>query len=70
MVDKVPSFNGYSDADMYMKFLKNHKGLLTDEIFKKLKLLFSRNRQFYGRDSYKSEIKELEDLFTDEKEED
>lgn len=69
MVDKVPSFNGFGDADMFMAFLKQHKELLTEELFKKIKPSFSRNRQFYGRNSYKSEIKELEDFFSEKKEE-
>ena len=69
MVDKVPSFNGFGDADMFMAFLKQHKELLTEELFKKIKPSFSRNRQFYARDSYKSEIKELEDFFSEKKEE-
>ena len=67
MIDKVPSFNGFGDADMYMAFLIHHKELLTEEIFKKIKPLFSKNRQFHGRDSYKSEIKELEDIFSEKK---
>ena len=52
-----------------MAFLKQHKELLTEELFKKIKPSFSRNRQFYARDSYKSEIKELEDFFSEKKEE-
>lgn len=69
MVDKVPTFNGYSDADMYMEFLKHHKDLLTEELFKKLKVFFIRNRQFHARDNYKAEIKEFDDYFGEKKEE-
>lgn len=67
MINAVPSFNGYSDADCFMSFFKKHLSDLTIDDIEAVLKIYRRNGQCTNRARNESDMAEIEKYLSEQK---